>query len=192
MPKILHLVAGIATVNCAPDAHEQAFANWVKQFDKHYANDAERTQRFEIFKKNLIFIDESNRAEHTYKLGVNAFSDQSPEEFSQTHFGVRRPALHGTWEDLPHLGTHSYSGATLADDVDWNAKGAVTPAKNQGQCGSCWSFSTTGALEGAWQIATNKLVSLSEEQFVECSKQNNGCGGGSIDVAFGFAEKTSN
>merc|ERR1712087_599460 len=85
-------------------------------------------------------------------------------------------------------GTHEYSGALLADSVDWVTKGAVTPIKNQGQCGSCWSFSTTGALEGAWQISTNKLVSLSEEQLVECSKQNNGCQGGSMDLAFSYEE----
>jgi C1A family cysteine protease len=124
-------------------------------------------------------------------LGVNAFSDQTPDEFAETHFGFKKPSLHGTWGNLPHLGTHSYVGAPLADAVDWNAKGAVTPVKNQGQCGSCWSFSTTGALEGAWQIATGQLVSLSEEQFVECSKENNACGGGSMDAAFGFAEQTS-
>merc|ERR1712187_489147 len=92
--------------------------------------------------------------------------------------------------DMPKLGEHVYQGEAL-EGADWTTKGAVTPVKNQGQCGSCWAFSTTGGLEGSWQLATGTLTSMSEQQFVDCSKQNSGCNGGLMDTAFTFAEGTA-
>merc|ERR1719335_336132 len=145
--------------------------------------------RFAIFKANVDHIEAVNKKGLSYKLGINQFAHLTAAEFALQHTGFQKPA--NPWGSLPSLGTHKFSGKAPPASVDWSKKGAVTPVKNQGQCGSCWSFSTTGALEGAWEIATGKLVSISEQQFVDCDHVDNGCGGGLMDNAFAFAEKNA-
>merc|ERR1719240_922838 len=165
---------------------ERFMADWNKVYTEE-----ERDFRFATFKDNFAFVMAENAKGHKYKLAVNEFADMTADEFGSTHFGQKKPEK--MWGDLPYLGQHKYSGATLPSSVDWSSKGAVTPIKNQGQCGSCWSFSTTGSLEGAYEIATGKLVSLSEQQFVDCSKSfgNQGCNGGLMDNAFKYAEQNA-
>lgn len=78
--------------------------------------------------------------------------------------------------------------AAAPDSIDWTTKGAVTPIKNQAQCGSCWAFSTTGSIEGAYQIAGNALTAFSEQELVSCDKVDDGCQGGLMDNGFKYAE----
>merc|ERR1712232_1254361 len=158
-------------------------------FGKWYNGVDEEQKRFEIFKDNVDLILDSNSKGLSYTLGVNQFADLTADEFTATYMGLKKPTA--PYGELPYLGRHNASRMTLPASVDWTSNGAVTPVKNQGQCGSCWSFSTTGALEGAWEIATSNLVSLSEQQFVDCDKVDDGCGGGLMDHAFAYAEKNA-
>merc|ERR1712226_1595446 len=151
------------------------------------SSDIEEAQRFGVFKANLDFIHEMNSKGNSFELGVTQFADLTADEFGQTHFGITQPEQ--PWGSLPSLGQHEYGGEILASSVDWTKNGAVTPVKNQGQCGSCWSFSTTGSLEGANFLASNNLVSFSEQQYVDCDHVDSGCQGGLMDNAFQYAEK---
>jgi len=168
--------------------YQAEWSAFKKQYGKAYNGMDEESQRFAIFKNNLDIIEHTNSQNLGYTLGVNMFADLTGDELSAQYTGLKPKKL---WADMPHLGTTQYSGKVLADSVDWTTKGAVTPVKNQGQCGSCWSFSTTGALEGAWKIAGNSLTSLSEQQFVDCDHVDQGCSGGLMDTAFKFAENNA-
>jgi len=143
----------------------------------------------EAFKRNVDLAKEHNAHDSTYQLGwTGPFAAMSAEEFKSTHLGLKRPSM----EEQASLGTHYYSGATLPSSVDWTEKGAVTAIKDQGQCGSCWAFSTTGSLEGRTQIAQGTLPTLSEQQFVDCDKASDqGCNGGLMDNAFKYAMQSA-
>lgn len=141
--------------------------------------------RFANFKKNVDFVAKHNAGKHSYKLAVNHFADLTREEFRTKFLGYKMV-------DKSHYKSlnrpEAVNVTVVPTSVDWRKKNAVTPVKNQGQCGSCWAFSTTGSFEGAHAIATGNLVSFSEQQLVDCSSAqgNQGCNGGLMDQAFQY------
>jgi C1A family cysteine protease len=165
---------------------DQAFEEFAQTYGKSYASQAERDMRFAAFEHNYRVVQEKNAQDLPYKLAINEFADQNATKFAAARLGLATPQQR--WGGAPYLGRHMLSGETAAEEMDWVTKGAVTPVKNQKQCGSCWAFSTTGALEGAWQVATGELVSVSEQQLIDCDTKSSdrGCNGGLMDYAFTY------
>jgi len=170
---------------------ESLFSRFKSQFSKSYYDQVEERYRKSIFVQNLHEIrkhnEEASEGVHTYTKAMNQFGDLNGEEFKAKYTGLMTPrhayARSKNVADLSHVVV-----STSDDGVDWTTKGAVTPVKNQGQCGSCWSFSATGAMEGAWFLAKGQLVSLSEQDLMDCSKSegDNSCEGGLMDYAFEY------
>uniref|UniRef100_A0A164VP15 Actinidain n=1 Tax=Daucus carota subsp. sativus TaxID=79200 RepID=A0A164VP15_DAUCS len=164
------------------------YESWLVKHHKNYNALGAKEKRFEIFKDNLRFIDEHNKGvNQSFKLGLNKFADLSNEEYKSMFLGGRMVRDRKGFEsDRFKYGV----GDELPQSVDWREKGAVAPVKDQGQCGSCWAFSTVAAVEGINQIATGDLISLSEQELVDCDKGfNQGCNGGLMDYGFEFIVK---
>lgn len=168
--------------------YEARFVDWAREHDISFSSGKDFVQRLEIWAMADDYIEKHNAGNSSYTLGHNAYSHLSNEEF-RARMGLRKDVLTRPRRGEPQAwpGQHGY-GATrmeLLEEVDWVAKGVVTDVKNQGSCGSCWSFSTTGALEGAYAIKQGDLVSFSEQELVDCDHNgDNGCNGGLMDNAF--------
>merc|ERR1712166_938125 len=166
--------------------YNSLFEIFQTEHKKNYA-ESEVAGKFAVFKDNVDFINDhnANHAEELgYTVGVNQFADMTKTEYKRTMLGynaLRKPA---------NLVTEKLDETAAPVSVDWTTKGAVTPVKDQGQCGSCWAFSTTGSVEGRTQIKNGKLVSLSEQELMSCASKygNQGCNGGLMDDGFKFIE----
>ena len=166
-----------------------SFKNWAASFNKIYADKNEEALRQRIWSANLDYIIGENSRNLSYWLNINHLADLTAAEY-QALLGIKhqKNAIQGN-AIVGFQPTLATSGIPPA--IDWRKKGAVTKVKMQGQCGSCWTFSTTGAIEGVNAITTGNLVSLSEQEIVSCSINEctnaggcNGCQGGTMNAAF--------
>jgi C1A family cysteine protease len=163
------------------------FSNFQERFKKTYENFEEMETRFSIFRDNLrkIVLHNLDRTQN-FTMGVNQFADLTPEEFKSRFVSGGLKATLGSYG----CSTFTSTASSAPVSIDWRAKGAVTSVKDQGQCGSCWTFSATGAVEGAWAISTGNLIDLSEQELVDCATGlaygSYGCNGGQMEGAFKF------
>ena len=149
----------------------QSFKDFVLKFNKVYFSKEEFKKRFRIFRANMKKINFLNKAEKgTAQYGITEFSDLSVTEF-KNYLGLKK-------KPESKLPTAEIPDVKLPDYFDWRHYNAVTPVKNQGSCGSCWAFSVTGNIEGLWAIKKHELLSLSEQELIDCDKLDNGCNGG--------------
>ncbi|XP_063040108.1 procathepsin L-like [Engraulis encrasicolus] len=188
MKWLIVAAACLAVVSCSLD---QEFNEWKAKFGKSYPSLEEEAHRKGLWLANHQKIQAHNQLAdqgvHSYRQGLNQFSDMDHEEFRQTvltKMDLPKNSARGASEPFraPNVGSPA--------SVDWRTSGCVSAVKNQGQCGSCWSFSATGALESQTCLRRGYLPSLSEQQLVDCSGSygNNGCNGGWPDRAFQYVQ----
>jgi cathepsin L len=181
---LLFALFAIAFANSRPD-YDKEFDLFKLKFNKVYATAEEHSARQKIFSDNFDFVANWDSVGRGFEVEINKFADLTTQEFVSLYMGVNITKTYKAVEEKV------VPSRVQGDIVNWVNKGAVTAVKNQGQCGSCWSFSTTGSVEGAHFLATGKLVSLSEQNLVDCSttEGNEGCNGGLMDYAFEYIEK---
>ena len=172
------------------------FRDWVDDYKIVIKNDDHEMIVFEKWAINDKYIEDFNSKNYTFILGHNQFSGMDSNEFS-AYLGYSKkyePSNNLRGNDIKLVQSTNEGFVSLPSSVDWVENGAVTGVKDQGQCGSCWSFSTTGALEGAYYIKHGDLVSFSEQQLVDCDNLKNGgrdhgCNGGLMDNAYSWISK---
>lgn len=161
-----------------------SFNYWASYYGKKYSA-SDYDYRNSVFDTNVRTIYEHNLAASLmdppgWTMTVNKFADLTPTEFKRLYSM--------NYTQVRSNSTFTVPVSALPTQVDWTDKGVVTPVKDQGQCGSCWAFSATGAMEGAWAIKHSQLFNLSEQELVDCSvpQGNQGCNGGLMDQAFQY------
>nr|AAN28680.1 cathepsin L [Theromyzon tessulatum] len=167
---------------------EVAWHKFKLEHNKVYVGIEEESLRKTIFATNYKFIKDHNAlhatGEKSFTVGVNEFADMTVHEFAQMMNGLKPDStrVSGSTYLSPNI------DAPLPVEVDWRTKGLVSEVKNQGSCGSCWAFSTTGSLEGQHMRKTGTMVDLSEQNLVDCSTSygNDGCNGGLMTNAFKY------
>ncbi|KAI8421371.1 hypothetical protein MSG28_009451 [Choristoneura fumiferana] len=193
---LLCLVAAATAVSFFDLVREEWNA-FKMEHNKTYESKEEDKFRMKIYAENKHKIARHNQryeqGQVTFRLKQNKYGDLLPHEFVHTMNGYNRTVKHNKGLLSGRAAARGATFLTPAhvtfpEQVDWRKKGAVTEVKDQGKCGSCWSFSSTGALEGQHFRKSGFLVSLSEQNLIDCSASygNNGCNGGLMDNAFKY------
>ncbi|KAJ1382844.1 Peptidase C1A, papain C-terminal [Sesbania bispinosa] len=182
---ISHIVSRRLIEPCSTERHEK----WMAQYGKSYKDDAEKQKRYQIFKQNVEFIESFNAAgDKPFNLSINHFADLTNEEFKASLNGQKKLHVLGIATETSSFKYHNVTA--IPASMDWRKRGAVTPIKDQRSCSSCWAFSAVAAVEGIHQITTGELVSLSEQELIDCVRGNSdGCIGGYPEDAFEFIVK---
>lgn len=191
--KFLIVALAFVSVCSAASIFNPELDNFWEEFkslhNKQYLNNEEENLRRTVWEDNLNFINkhnlEASLGKHTYRVKMNKYGDLTNREFVAMLNGYNK-----TGEMVKQTGARFLkpSNVQIPDSVDWRTQGYVTPIKDQGQCGSCWAFSAVASLEGQHFKAASQLVSLSEQNLVDCSRKygNMGCDGGLMDQAFSY------
>lgn len=160
------------------------FGAWKKVHNKVYDSPFEHAVRQRVFESNAQLVSaHNNDPSASFTMELNQFADTTWEEFKQWYLGNPQTC------SATHGGSHiTYSD--VPDEKDWRIDGAVSPVKNQGKCGSCWTFSTTGCLESHLKLKHGKMILLSEQNLLDCAQafDNHGCNGGLPSHAFEYVK----
>ncbi|XP_050788033.1 digestive cysteine proteinase 2-like [Gopherus flavomarginatus] len=169
------------------DRSHQVFHHYRQTFGKSYDSEREMEHRQRTFTHNMRFVHSKNRANLSYKLALNHLADRTPEEMAVLR-GRLKSGAPNNGQPFP---SEMYTGLILPEILDWRLYGAVTPVKDQAVCGSCWSFATTGAMEGALFLKTGVMTPLSQQVLIDCSWGfgNYGCDGGEEWSAYEWIKK---
>ena len=173
-------------------SEDQDYQAFKRQFGKRTGNRADEEKRHTRFRQNKAAIDQHNeeyaQGKHSFRMGINQFADMSHDEFVRKFTGAKQPqnvsVSHETDDD-----EHQRSKRQVYSPVDWSSR--MNPIKNQQTCGSCWAFSTAGTLEGVYAAKFNKIISLSEQNLVDCARDaygSHGCEGGWPQSVFKYVQ----
>ncbi|CAI9099956.1 OLC1v1036859C1 [Oldenlandia corymbosa var. corymbosa] len=170
------------------DSMIQLYEEWKVKYGREYNDVDEQAYRYKVFQDNVKFIQSFNKqTDRTYTLGINRFADLTNAEFMSRYAGYKP----GKRIDSGAASFRYAEVDSVPPKMDWRKQGVVTRVKDQGNCGSCWAFSAIGAIEGIHKLKTGELVSLSEQELVDCDVkgENKGCNGGEMQAAFDFIMK---
>ena len=180
MNKVI-LVVLLTIASCELDVESMIFRHFqrfIKKYNKKYSSMNEYLARYNAFRQNLFTLIENGPQSH--ETGTTKFSDLTPQEFAKTYLNLN-------WNGNAYINTQPIRvqiSNEAPEAFDWRDKGVVSAVKDQGSCGSCWSFATVANLEGLYALKKGEIKTFSEQFLVDCDTEDSGCNGGLMELAF--------